>query len=705
MLQPLLTRVTCVASLLACFAAAVWGAEIGLDPPSDHWVYQLPHEQQTRLVSITVSAFDDEGQPVGNADLQAYCEPWDYVIRDRIGESGQIRLRGPVGDWTFFVGADRGPGKAVLAGRGIVKVRQDCEVEVGAERVVELSYGRVVGRSGRGPRARTETEGLPGGSLSFMPTCRPAPLTGFNVGRLSEGPPEDRGRLRLSVTTGIEGYLCLKQSPTEDCPGHMLFDKCVTGQSGPVAGREEALGHVTLGFTGYRRMADVDVAMQPIDEAFCEGNAVHTGIRVPPEGGQYVFGVTPGEYCVWVAMTCDGKYCGNYTEFRLQLTQDSNQIVHLGSHFTASPLVREWSNGRLSAWFDITDEFGNYLLNYLEPTSLALSQNGMPVFNSQIRPQGQRIFDVERSWGPKQSRGPVTYTFRTESDLLGSIAATGLMPEDAWSPRGRPPTYETPHIRIVYREANVQIPAQVRATDLETALTWLFDHYAGAVHPFNGPQWEITDIQPLGSGVAGGDGIGLGVYTPYDPCGIIGPDMVYHEFGHFYENSPPHHPVKVLDEARGGTFLNGHASIENESMASMTGAYCIRAVFGERGYRWTTQASSGPFFDLLTGRRRDLDDHDRYVFLYHYLNDCFGQAINRDFVRAMHGSEGNIERIVASDRALQTFHEMMAAIYSYLAGENLAWLWRWAGYPVADEKMDQAMAYFTDQGASLPEKQ
>ena len=701
-MQSLLTRAVCAASLAGWLACTVWSAELGLDPPSNHWVYQLPHEQQTQLVSITVAAFDEQDQPVGNADLMAYCEPWDYVIRDRIGDTGEIRLRGPVGDWTFFIGADRGPGRAVLIGRGPVKVREDCAVDVGTQQVVELSYAEVVDRRGRGRRARAQTEELVDAVVHFMPACRPAPLSLLYLCHLSDGP------LRLSVTPGIDGYLILTRPPEEGRLGYALFDRYATGASTRAQIADADVGHLMLEFAGYpeHRVA-VDITLQPVHPDFCEGSAAQMRMSVTPEGVRRELQVSPGDYHLWLALVVDDQYVATYTPFRVQVAPGQAQTVRLGGRFGASPFVREWTDRKLGVWFDVYDELGNCLEGRGGDTFLVLTQGGNRVFEGAGRSGLERYFEVERNWGPAPNRQPVSFEFHTRTPLWGDLASMGELPTQPWSPADLPSTYETEHLRVIYREKGSELAARNVATFIESAMTWLGENLAGPVHHPNGAQWRIEDVSPAGWACASDDGVCLSVYAPYHSYETIagGAGMLTHEFGHIYENSPPHHPVSLLDKSPGGTFNNGRCSIENESMASTISSFCMRLRFGEKAWHLAGRTYNGYFFDLLTGRRRDLDDHDRYFFLLHYLNECFGQAINCDFVRAMHGSEGNIEQVVASDKSLQTFHEMMAAIYSYLAGENLAWLWRWAGYPVADEKIEQAMAYFDEHEAFLPEKQ
>ncbi|MBM4048716.1 MAG: hypothetical protein FJ279_26735 [Planctomycetes bacterium] len=91
-----------------------------------------------------------------------------------------------------------------------------------------------------------------------------------------------------------------------------------------------------------------------------------------------------------------------------------------------------------------------------------------------------------------------------------------------------------------------------------------------------------------------------------------------------------------------------------------------------------------------------------WTFIFHYIHARYGQAVNRDYLHALHGSQGNLEKLVLSCPHLETAHDMVCAAYSCLATDNLAWLFRWSGFPVADPTITKAMKWFKEQGVRLP---
>jgi hypothetical protein len=76
-----------------------------------------------------------------------------------------------------------------------------------------------------------------------------------------------------------------------------------------------------------------------------------------------------------------------------------------------------------------------------------------------------------------------------------------------------------------------------------------------------------------------------------------------------------------------------------------------------------------------------------------YIDARYGQAVNRAFFRAVYANECRLGAILGTMDFLKTESERTATLYSYLANDNLAWLYRWAGFQVSDEIVDQGVAY------------
>jgi len=92
----------------------------------------------------------------------------------------------------------------------------------------------------------------------------------------------------------------------------------------------------------------------------------------------------------------------------------------------------------------------------------------------------------------------------------------------------------------------------------------------------------------------------------------------------------------------------------------------------------------------------------RYQFPLFYIDARYGQAVNRDFFRTVCTNEHNLGAIVEMAGFLKTESERTASLYSYLTNDNLAWLYRWAGFQVSDDIVDQGLAYIRSFMSAKP---
>jgi hypothetical protein len=244
------------------------------------------------------------------------------------------------------------------------------------------------------------------------------------------------------------------------------------------------------------------------------------------------------------------------------------------------------------------------------------------------------------------------------------------------------------HFEVFTREPTQN--AERIAPVLERAYMWLGTNYAGFVRTTHGGRFRVKCISPFGGAWSSGNVIGLDIYSAH----WFAPDrfneavdVLYHEFGHCYEGSPPHGALRA--PAWGSSIA--------ESQANTLMISCLRACFGERAYHWYRQKMTSQFF-----RNSPAETFDRQPVIFGYIDQRYGWQVNRDFFRAIYGREGNCKELVESMSFLSTEQERTAAVYSLLARSNLAWLYRWAGYGVTDSTIDRALAYFRDHKAEAP---
>jgi len=535
--------------------------------------------------------------------------------------------------------------------------------------------------------------------LSFVPTCLPIAVKPVPAGFVQEG------SARLSVTPDLKGFTWLVIDAEEGASAYVILHSLSTSERAVVPVDESSLSRLLVKFDGYPRgETRAVVNFTPVDRDAAE---VGVPVRIPLSGRTCSFMVTPETYRVTVSASGSGVFVPQ----TLALGQGKEHTLHYGSKFEARLNVLRWGPKMLELWFDVIDDRGNCLHQVDKSTgTLRLTGSADTLYDGPGVRKSARHFKIERNWGPPESRGDVGYEYVLNSDFLGSLARRGVLPTDPkeFLPDSLPVTFASPHFEIRYRE-NTPEAAQRVAEALEGASSWLAQHYAGPIQVRRHDRITVRSVRPVGVGAAGGDNIGVLVYAAQvlDPRILGGTTRVlFHEYGHLYQAHPPHHQAQNMGKDT------------CESIASLLCDYCIRALQGEQGYRRTNQNWSKGFFNSRLANQKPEDEEDtigegdeapehgadRLDFIYHYVHMRYGQKVNRDFFRALYASEGNCEQVLFSADFLQTEVERSAALYSFLAGDNLGWLYRWAGFKVEDAKIDRALSYFKERGASIPEQ-
>jgi hypothetical protein len=667
-----------ISTLLTC---GTLGAEVQpplLDPPLGHWLYDLPEAEQTALVTVSVQVLDEQGKPVSKATILAHCFPWHCVLRQTTDESGHAVLQGPLGDWTLYAGR-----RGYLAVQRDVIVVQDCEIIIAAEDRMALCPKEAVPSEvayelSRGYCAVTiDLEDIPD-----PPTSR------LSIGSLSNS------ALELSGTPEIRGWVWITRDASADQPGLALGYPYETGEPNQGPHLRDGVSRLRIHFDGFGEEVRTVVNFTNLDQVCHTG---YVAYYVPPEGGEAIIWVAPGVYQVGLSVPGAGKNIA-YLPQTLRCEPNDAHELHWGSTFGVQARVLNWMSNQLHLWFDIVDNRGNYLLQLPSGDAhVRLTQDEDLIYEGPTFEGRSRHVRLDLDWEPCwQKQTPISYEYWVSNPATGELHATGSFPSDpdiALSAGNLPVTYLSEHFEFRL----LDLPpdrGQRLAEGLETALYWLFAGYAGPVSPPDG-RWPLESKAPVGVGWSGGNRFSVSVYAgsllePQRPEGNT--FVLFHELGHCYQASTPHHQA------------SGMGSTTCESNATLLAAYCMKAVQGERGFRYMQETYADRFFGKLQSDTLDgTPGPDEYDFVYFYLHNRYGQDVHRAFQRIMYRSEGNVAAILLSADFLASEAERSAAIYSFLCGDNLAWLYRWIGEDVTDEVIDKALAYFGEQGAAVPE--
>jgi hypothetical protein len=352
--------------------------------------------------------------------------------------------------------------------------------------------------------------------------------------------------------------------------------------------------------------------------------------------------------------------------------------------------VLAW-NWMVHLWFDLADAKDNYVDYLSGKATLRIQQNGRVAYDGPVTTSSSRYIALEKPLSGMRTGKPIGVDYSYDSPVLGKMNYRGTLPQDRVFSERLPILAETDHFRFRSRDTSALGKETLQC--LENAYSWLVQNYAGPVHPSTQSRFEVGLWCPVHVAMSSGDHLGADVYAAGKLVPNTCPDhsmALFHEFGHSYQGSPPHHQAK------------GMGSSVCESQANLISAYCLRALQGERLFREARQFRSEQFFGFLTGKQPGVADFDRHFFILLYLDAKYGSNINRDFFRAVYAGEGNCDQLLREMDFLANDHEKIAALYSFLVGENLAWLYRWARLPVSDVSVDRAIRRLRESKAVSP---
>jgi len=679
---------------LVVFSDTPSQAGAGIAPPSGHWVYKLPNPEQTKLVKVTVTALDNRGRPVLNAKVLSCCVPWDFTSSGQTDGSGRVSLRGPIGDWSFYVGrATKTSG--VLASLRDVKVEHDTAVRIQANREIEWRWITPDGQ----PLAIA-----PSAEMTFMPTdivgaaqmassesnINVEQIQGLRgVGATLPCGPVVKGVLRTVVSPDCSGIIAVSQPPVGEQPGLFLWNPVTTQSSAKLPVNPKELGRLVLSFNGYRFSKARTLII--VERRGIQGGQASAVVWVPSTGGKYAFLITPGQYLVRVAVNSPSggiQYLGH----RVTLKAGQKQDLAYGSRFEARLNVRKWFRNFLDLWFDILDDKGNYLLRTPGQARLKLDYDGKTIFDDKFTKCQGRWFRLDYDFG-RQDKRRLDFRYSMSSSIMGEVVISGEVPEakDESLRADLPVVHASEHFVFRFRENWPEV-AKRGADNMEAALKWLVENFGGPIQMRGGGKLlEVRAWTPVGVGASGGDAVRISIYSAYDFDGVG--RLLFHELGHAYIGHPPHHRPPSVAKA-----------IE-EPLATLIADYCIGVVASQRAFQGTHSRVNNEFFYNLMAPTAAMSQpkSGNYMFVFHYIHDRYGQVTNSRFFQALYNDKGNLEQVLTTADFLTTEAERMAAAYSCLTGDNLGWLYRWAGFNVTDEKIDQALRLFKDRNVKLPQ--
>lgn len=647
---------------------------------ADHWAPHLSPAEIQRLVTLDVLVEDQAGKPVPNAQMFAHCRPWDYTHRGTTDEAGRWRVRGPVGDWVLRA-AGTGRQQGLMVRQTFERVEADREVTLQPTRTQKVHISRANGMP-FGDRVNALV-GPP--QLSITPTDDTLPLDPAYV------PVLEAGDSSWGLNESIKGWLGLLQGPTATTPGHVVFAPFDSGQTRGLVLNDAGLSTVRFELSDLPwREAGWYFCIEPL--SFEAGMQAVSNSRIGSTGGRYDVVVVPGTYRVWLTFyprsaTGEVAFAGMYLARQVTVAAGETLTLGYGRGFAARVQRRAGSE----FWVEVTDGCGNQLAGLTGTAQLQLTSGGEVVFDGPVTTYGGRLVNVPAA-GPLLDQGhTLSYRYRRDWPGVGALDVSGEIPPGATMHDQAKIVAQTDRFTVSAWEP---LPHPERLTAyLNDAWIWIKNYYGAEIKPRQGTRfdWRFTG-QPGGSTVDG-DSIETDFLTTslcYPPDRWQGAPFFTYGLGSLYESHAPCQRPKWAQQNTSETFAN---LISGHLVTGLTG---LRAEAANREFR------SNQFFDWKLGLRPAPGEPAQLLYAMIFLELKDGQALTRDLFRALYLAQGNLGELIEQADFLGGELNRHATAVSFLADENVAWVYRWVGFDVTDDVVEKGLAYLKDKGATKP---
>ena len=613
------------------------------------------------LVHVAVTVRDAARRPVKGAQVIAYSEDWGvtcpvvdgpFAVADETGTASIVLFPGR---WSFFAGCGR---EYASANRGEGLFLGVVNRTISIDTVLGLQ-----------PTGAVDVY-LPGDANEvFAMEDRHIPLVAMPFCGASGD-----GALRLHTTEGCSMKLLMVAFPANRI-GFVVTSPTV--RSGQEVNLTESIPKLpTLQIHAYDHLggpgsANIGIGVPSMD--LTQGYQI-TFFSIDKAAVLYLSPETMSYYLQYCADGSFFSFLSNCLRVEHGRTYKESFGGPLSVGIRASNDVA--SQNGTCIWFHATDQFGHILKNY------RLQGGRVPVMVVRLLdPSGEVVFSKDwrheadvlqmRTDKPFGAAGE-TYDVAWDLGVFGNHKLSGKLICDetryGWGEA------HTDHMDMQY-PLNYRDKATEAITRLETAFNHLSD--------FTG-QRDRRKIKvyipacPTSAGVAGGDSIwawldGFIAWSPEGSMHIWEP-VLYHELGHLMEEYA----------AKARAPLTGW---RNETMATVLGFEALRKVSGETTARYHKAVEWRWFGQLIYGKlSRSSEDFQNVAprFVMHsYLPVQYGDDIHRRFFRNW----------VAIRSVLRDYTEDQAFVtaYSALAARNLAPVFRFVGYDVTTDDVNNGL--------------
>lgn len=621
--------------------------------------------EQFMIVNVTLVVKDHDGTLMRDAEVHAFSEDWGIRSPDWFGltdANGTYVFEIPIGNWSFFAGGGwryiwDNPGEGYFATYRFVQITDDSELTIQPDSTIAIDVYDINSQPLDTEIRMMDSDHVP---IVITPTCGKT----------------NNGKVEIYVTQG-PNYDVLLYTPRDVQPGYVFHEKSVP--SGSTLEVRPTLSTVThLIFEAY------DTSNNPTDGLVVDINyhrfsvGTSTGLQTISFSADETATIYATPELVRIGFTFyknNWRYCFIVNDYNL--TEDTQLVFKFGGPFIVNiNVLRE----NTQIWLDVRDSFGNIMGSFGNPSGEApipikLTRNGTTIYEGDIS-------EKVGSWNALMAgKLDVTYDSADSPDFevlldlgfFGFFNLTGTLLADENILHYE--KIETEHFTIMYPEG---------FSDRFSVMASLFESaYNAQSQVLNVELTNKTNItfyiNHIAAGFAYTNGIGMGIGFSLDssynivPSTFIG--VAFHELGHVFQLSPPLDNFYI-------TFWFG------EPFATLLGHEAIRQTLGWK-FDLHQQGGHNRFFEYLKGKQA-LDLGENIQFVLFYLRRTYGVEIHRNFAQLWANSTMTTLKSKLQNAGFNT-NETLVTLYSYLVGENLAWLFEMAGVDISEMRIAEGM--------------
>jgi|GEM_PF-1502244 len=637
---------------------------------TDLQLYTTKRSYDFKLHNITIFVKDEAGNPVKGAFVKAFSPDWgrmypryeEWGVTDNMGS---YRLALTTGNWVFFASsgwdyANMNPSKGFFI-ETTAYINNDTLIILKPQKSIVV---QTVDEKGS-PLSINELSVL---SSKYIPAIPPA-FVGYSMTGI------------LTLYTNLENQnltiLAVKR-PSSISDGYILVKEISTGdQAVNIISSMNTSKLILIGYDSNGSLSNYWHVVFRLPDLYLGGWA-YGGFQLT---GRTVFHITPMTVLFNPIYIPPGWYY-YFDLIALSLEANHEYAYSFGrnaSFINMWVMPRTWST---ELWFNIKDEFGNVLAFYADSSSkpnitLRIFEGDKEVYKNNIK---TLFYGIGRNFSSSA-------TFKLDMNIgplggLGNLSIKGLLYDSKRLVK---------FIDLKSKNFDLHVPEEYFWTisgesrlqafiDVLEKLYTSLGRFVGENLTVKPHKAEVRFFWTLSEGVgaagiAGYNFVGIGLeiarWTIYTYPSVAG--ILAHELGHMYSFTPP-------------LIYSVECPMYCEPLATYLGIEAIAYLYGPnfRLWYWGTQRG---IIDYIAGDK-SVSETERMQTVFSYLHKVYGPEIHKQFIQLWANNTTLKDKLM---RKGFNVNETMITLYSYLAEENLAWLFQLAGYNVSDEKVNEGL--------------